>query len=305
VVPPARGGGGGRGPGERGLKRIRPASASCSQTTRMRPEVTASSPPKFMSDVGTQPVLLSRNPWIVDRRCVLILASEIMDPLLPTWSAANSAFAVDAGRVRLAGAADEGRAAGDTSRVSQRANNARANWSPASRTQSSRTMTNQATNAARSTQIAPIAAGLMAASALRSNGIDKLEMAGLTGVAPDDRECRNQKGSQACGDTDRLSPRMFRRNLYSAFSFSTSGNALPRHRSCSHFTADAYRPSSSLGIGARLARRTTARSLRRTRDSGPTPAAEDALRDAVARSWSANRPTRPAAASPPSCRAIC
>jgi hypothetical protein len=275
------------------LKRIRPASASCSQTTRMRPEVTASSPPKFMSDVGTQPVLLSRNPWIVDRRCVLILASEIMDPLLPTWSAANSAFAVDAGRVRLAGAADEGRAAGDTSRVSQRANNARANWSPASRTQSSRTMTNQATNAARSTQIAPIAAGLMAASALRSNGIDKLEMAGLTGVAPDDRECRNQKGSQACGDTDRLSPRMFRRNLYSAFSFSTSGNALPRHRSCSHFTADGtgrQQPWDRRPPVLRLARRTPPRSLRRTRDSGPTPAAEDALRDAVARSWSAQPP---------------
>jgi hypothetical protein len=43
-------------------------------------------------------------------------------------------------------------------------------------------MTNQATNAARSTQIAPIAAGLMAASALRSNGIYKLEMAGMTGL---------------------------------------------------------------------------------------------------------------------------
>src|SRR5258708_38423268 len=100
----------------------------------------------------------------------------------PDLVRSDSAFAVDAGRVRLAEAADEGRAAGDTSRVSQRANNARANWSPASRTQSSRTMTNQATNAARSTQIAPIAAGLMAASALRSNGIDKLEMAGKAGA---------------------------------------------------------------------------------------------------------------------------
>lgn len=109
----------------------------------------------------------------------------------PDLVRSDSAFAVDAGRVRLAEAADEGRAAGDTSRVSQRANNARANWSPASRTQSSRTMTNQATNAARSTQIAPIAAGLMAASALRSNGIDKLEMAGLTGGSA--RRSRMQK----------------------------------------------------------------------------------------------------------------
>jgi hypothetical protein len=181
VVPPARGGGGGRGPGERGLKRIRPASASCSQTTRMRPEVTASSPPKFMSDVGTQPVLLSRNPWIVDRRCVLILASEIMDPLFPTWSAATPHLQLTpvACVLRKRPTKAVRRA---THRGCRNEPTMRANWSPASRTQSSRTMTNQATNAARSTQIAPIAAGLMAASALRSNGIYKLEMAGMTGL---------------------------------------------------------------------------------------------------------------------------
>src|SRR6266849_240033 len=49
------------GPPGNGLKRISPASASSSQTARMRPGVTASRPPKFMSDVGTQPVLLSLN----------------------------------------------------------------------------------------------------------------------------------------------------------------------------------------------------------------------------------------------------
>src|SRR5260370_33277911 len=64
------------------------------------------------------------------------------------------------------------------SSVSQLANNARANWSPASLTQSSRTTVIHPTIAATSTQIAPIAAGLKPASAA---GIDFMDMIAISG----------------------------------------------------------------------------------------------------------------------------
>jgi hypothetical protein len=102
----------------------------------------------------------------------------------PDLVRSDSAFAVDAGRVRLAEAADEGRAAGDTSRVARELVASVPNPVVPNNDEPSY-------HAARSTQIAPIAAGLMAASALRSNGIDKLEMAGLTGGSA--RRSRMQK----------------------------------------------------------------------------------------------------------------
>jgi|SRR5450432_2233562 hypothetical protein len=63
------------GPPGSSLKTISPASASCSQTVRILSSVTGSNPPKFMSEVGTQPPLSFLNGWIVDRKCALILAS--------------------------------------------------------------------------------------------------------------------------------------------------------------------------------------------------------------------------------------